>query len=81
MEFAEETDRKIIDAEEAAVFERPEESSLPRAAQAGDDDERRLLHGVRSSLRLNPSDVAILPFVDHVEALGIGVSKHEKVAI
>src|SRR5262245_30999411 len=38
-EFAQQTERKIIDAEETAVLESAKEGSLPRAAQAGENDE------------------------------------------
>src|SRR6185369_17347887 len=42
--FAEKTKGQIIDAEETAVFKRPEEGALSRAAQTGQDDEGRCLH-------------------------------------
>ena len=44
VEFAEQADRKIIDAKKTTILEGPEKGSLSRAAQAGDDDERRRLH-------------------------------------
>src|SRR2546422_3917574 len=45
VEFREQADRQVIDAEESPILEGSKESSLSRAAQAGDDDERGWLHG------------------------------------
>src|SRR5262245_36598003 len=41
VEFAQQTEREIIDAEKTPVLERPEEGSLSRPAHPGNDDERR----------------------------------------
>ena len=57
VELGEKADGKVVDTEVSTVFKRPEESSLPRTAQAGDDDEREWLgEGIRG---LNNCEVAI----------------------
>ena len=54
VEFADESNRKVIDAEVAAVFKGPEEGSLSGTAQTCDDDEGRRFHASGSTISLVP---------------------------
>ena len=71
VKFPEKTDRKVIDAKETTVLESSKESSLPGAAQAGDDDERGWLHGnfeiesIRGQRAISElQEIALCPRID-----------------
>src|SRR3990172_9233436 len=83
-EGRDERGRQVINAEVAHVLEALDGVALPRPAEAGDDDETRLLaHPSAPALRdgLDQAQPAVLPAVEDVDRLGRGVGEHQELVV
>src|SRR3990172_3514874 len=83
-EGRDERGRQVINAEVAHVLEALDGVDLPRPAEAGDDDETRLLaHPSAPALRdgLDQAQPAVLPAVEDVDRLGRGVGEHQELVV
>src|SRR5262245_28231461 len=81
-EFRDEPNRKVIDAVEAAIFERAEKGSFSGSTKTGNDQKLRRLHQTGDCalrLRLDPTDISVLAFVNDVDAVVLRITEHEKV--